>query len=260
MIGRSPVRNLIRLPVERGNGGHPVLTTVAQIIAYYQGSWYDPSDLSTLFQDAAGTVPVTADGDPVGLMRDKGPLGIHLSQPTAGLRPIYKTAGGKFWIDRDALDDQLLSAANAYPSVGFTHYVAAAMLKGSEQNTNLFAVQKSAVLYHRLSNLATSARGRSSYRAASGAYNADTANAAWPIATTAVLDSQADLSYLDVGVNGVLVTTAPGIVNTDAIGTATVYDCNSVTQDMRFYGGVAIRARLVAAERAVVQAFLTTKI
>lgn len=36
-----------------------------------QGAWYDPSDLSTLFQDAAGTTPVTADGDPVGLMLDK---------------------------------------------------------------------------------------------------------------------------------------------------------------------------------------------
>ncbi|MCF7725789.1 hypothetical protein [Sulfitobacter sp. M22] len=36
-----------------------------------QGAWYDPSDLSTLFQDAAGTVPVTAAGQPVGLMLDK---------------------------------------------------------------------------------------------------------------------------------------------------------------------------------------------
>lgn len=36
-----------------------------------QGVWYDPSDLSTLFQDAAGTTPVTKDGDPVGLMLDK---------------------------------------------------------------------------------------------------------------------------------------------------------------------------------------------
>ena len=36
-----------------------------------QGVWYDPSDLSTLFQDAAGTTPVTAVGQPVGLMLDK---------------------------------------------------------------------------------------------------------------------------------------------------------------------------------------------
>jgi len=36
-----------------------------------QGVWYDPSDLSTLFQDAAGTTPVTAVEQPVGLMLDK---------------------------------------------------------------------------------------------------------------------------------------------------------------------------------------------
>jgi hypothetical protein len=36
-----------------------------------EGAWYDPSDLSTLFQDSAGTTPVTTAGDPVGLMLDK---------------------------------------------------------------------------------------------------------------------------------------------------------------------------------------------
>lgn len=35
------------------------------------GAWYDPSDLTTLFQDSAGTVPVTAVEQPVGLMLDK---------------------------------------------------------------------------------------------------------------------------------------------------------------------------------------------
>lgn len=36
-----------------------------------QGAWYDPSDLTTMFQDSAGTTPVTADGQPVGLILDK---------------------------------------------------------------------------------------------------------------------------------------------------------------------------------------------
>ena len=35
------------------------------------GVWYDPSDLTTLFQDSAGTTPVTAAGQTVGLMLDK---------------------------------------------------------------------------------------------------------------------------------------------------------------------------------------------
>jgi hypothetical protein len=36
-----------------------------------QGLFYDPNDLSTMFQDSAGTVPVTAAGQPVGLVLDK---------------------------------------------------------------------------------------------------------------------------------------------------------------------------------------------
>lgn len=35
------------------------------------GVWYDPSDLSTMFQDAYGSTPVTADGQSVGLILDK---------------------------------------------------------------------------------------------------------------------------------------------------------------------------------------------
>ena len=36
-----------------------------------QGFWYDPNDLRTMFQDSAGTIPVTAAGQPVGLLLDK---------------------------------------------------------------------------------------------------------------------------------------------------------------------------------------------
>ena len=35
------------------------------------GAWYDPSQINTLFQDSIGTTPVTAAGQPVGLMLDK---------------------------------------------------------------------------------------------------------------------------------------------------------------------------------------------
>ncbi len=36
-----------------------------------QGVWYDPSDLSTMFQNSAGTTPVTGLEQPVGLLLDK---------------------------------------------------------------------------------------------------------------------------------------------------------------------------------------------
>jgi len=41
-----------------------------------QGVWYDPSDMTTLFQDSSGTTPVTAVEQPVGLMLDKSKSGV----------------------------------------------------------------------------------------------------------------------------------------------------------------------------------------
>jgi len=54
-----------------------------------QGAWYDPSDLSTLFQDTAGTTPVTAAGQAVALMLDKS-KGLTLG---ANVAPAFVSAG-----------------------------------------------------------------------------------------------------------------------------------------------------------------------
>ena len=52
------------------------------------GAWYDPSDFSTMFQDSAGTIPVTAVEQPVGLIRDKSGRNNHASQATSTSRPV----------------------------------------------------------------------------------------------------------------------------------------------------------------------------
>lgn len=51
--------------------GQPSFIRNVLFAAGEQGVWYDPSDLTTLFQDSAGTTPVTAVEQPVGLMLDK---------------------------------------------------------------------------------------------------------------------------------------------------------------------------------------------
>lgn len=53
-----------------------------------QGAWYDPSDFSTMFQDSAGSTPVTAVEQPVGKILDKSGRGNHASQPTSAARPV----------------------------------------------------------------------------------------------------------------------------------------------------------------------------
>lgn len=63
------------------------------------GAWYDPSDMSTLFQDSAGTVPVTAVEQPVGLMLDKSrwiALGLEL---VTGDSATFTSGVGSWAID-----------------------------------------------------------------------------------------------------------------------------------------------------------------
>ena len=69
-------------------------------------AWYDPSDLTTLFQTNDTSTPVTADGQTVGRISDKSGNGHHLTQSTAGARPTYnKTSGGLSWLEFDGIDD-----------------------------------------------------------------------------------------------------------------------------------------------------------
>lgn len=89
--------------------------TVSGLFAGTAGGWYDPSDLSSMFQDTAGTVPVAADGDPVGRINDKSGNGKHLLQATAGARPLYKTLGGLSWLFFDGIDDRLVVTMGAMP-------------------------------------------------------------------------------------------------------------------------------------------------
>lgn len=62
----SPLDGVIS-PLRRRSGFSPR----SLFAAGEAGAWYDPSDFSTMFQDAAGTTPVTAVEQPVGLILDK---------------------------------------------------------------------------------------------------------------------------------------------------------------------------------------------
>lgn len=79
--------------------------------AYSPAGWYDADDLATLFQDTAGTVPVTADGQSVARWNDKSGNGRDWTQATAANRPTYRTSGGKSWVEFDGVNDWMVGAA-----------------------------------------------------------------------------------------------------------------------------------------------------
>lgn len=75
------------------------------------GAWFDPGDASSLFADAARTVPAAIDGA-VGGMIDRSGRGHHLAQAVAGARPILRRdQAGRRYLDFDGVDDCLAAQA-----------------------------------------------------------------------------------------------------------------------------------------------------
>lgn len=93
-------------------GGPPEWTPAALFASGEQGAWYDPSDLSTMFQDSAGATPVTAVEQPVGRILDLSGRGNHATQVTAANKP---TLSARFNMLRfsEALDDAAWTKSSA---------------------------------------------------------------------------------------------------------------------------------------------------
>lgn len=74
------------------------------------GVWYDPSDVATLYQDTAGTQPVTTAGQSVALMLDKSGNGLNATQSITASRPTYQIdANGKPHLSFDGIDDFMVT-------------------------------------------------------------------------------------------------------------------------------------------------------
>ena len=81
-----------------------------------KGAWFDASDLTTLFQDSAGTIPVTAVGQKVGKWLDKSGNNNHAVQATLANQPTYQIDNeGNPNVTFTKLGTQLVT-----PSINFT--------------------------------------------------------------------------------------------------------------------------------------------
>ena len=71
-----------------------------------QGAFFDIAP-QYLFQDAAGTVPVTEPGQTVGRVLDLSGNGHHATQAINEQRPVYRTDGTRHWLEFDGVDDRM---------------------------------------------------------------------------------------------------------------------------------------------------------
>jgi hypothetical protein len=102
----------------RGTGMYNMTSfnPVALFTSGEKGVWFDANDLSTLFQDAAGTIPVTAVGQKVGKWLDKSGNNNHAIQATLANQPTYQ-------IDNEGNPNVTFSGSYTQlvtPSINFT--------------------------------------------------------------------------------------------------------------------------------------------
>jgi len=85
-----------------------------ELITSFNGPklWYDPSNITTLQQDSAGTIPVVSAGDPIGRIMDISGANHHATQTTAGSRPTWQTTFAVF----DGTDDSWATPAIDFSS------------------------------------------------------------------------------------------------------------------------------------------------
>lgn len=92
-----------------------------------EGAWYDPSDLSTLFQEDGTTAAGV--GDPVGKILDKSGNDNHLVQTTQTKCPILRQDGSLYYLDFDGTDDGLRTSS----SIDFTGTDAMSVFAGAQK-------------------------------------------------------------------------------------------------------------------------------
>lgn len=109
---RACSRSRLRNPAA---GSGSAFNPLSLFTAGEQGGWYDPSDMTSLFQDNLGTVPVTAADQAVGMMRDKSGRGNHATQATEASKPLLRNSGALWWLEFDGVDDFLVTG-----SINFT--------------------------------------------------------------------------------------------------------------------------------------------
>lgn len=186
-----------------------------------QGAWYDPSDLSTMFQDSAGTTPVTGAGQVIGLIQDKSGNANHAFQDIEASKPILRNVLGLWWVAFDGVDDYLetkpLDFTNTNKLSGFF-----GLRKSNANPTSIFAeLSVSSALNNGTFAIFAPPSFSPSLtfgsRARSDASLDNTSNPAFPIKSDASLSLLIDFAgftnVLRVNGNQTSISSAPSAVN-----------------------------------------------
>lgn len=220
----------------------------------------DPSDLSTLFQDAAGTVPVTAPGQPVALMLDKSGNDLHAAQSVNdNFRPTYQEDDGRGFLLFDGIDDTMLTPKLPF-GAEFTNITAMRAISRTSSFMTVYANRSSGggrsngnhprlFLDGRYTNRVDAMIGKTGVRtyAPGSVLGADI-----------VVSSQISDGIVSLNCNGADVSKNSVEPLTDSSSAGVRFDRNG-TPHMRFYGTAHYGRGLDAAEMAQARTYMATK-
>ena len=128
---------LFKVPTAYGQGFSPA----SLFSSGEAGAWYDPSDLTKVFQvdGTTPTVPWTSgdilDANRVGKLEDKSGNENDLVQTTLAKCPVLKLAGGLYYLEFDGVDDGLQSA-----DINFTGTNTMSVFSGARKEADEVAV------------------------------------------------------------------------------------------------------------------------
>jgi hypothetical protein len=237
------------------------------IVAANNGLIYNIQDLSTLYQDAAGTIPVTAAGQPVGKVLDISGNGNHATQPITAARPTLVQINGLYALSFDGIDDYLNIPYLGLYAGGACSIVAA--IDSQNQTTN------AALISERNSTVATQ-QYIPSRRVASDGIDALIINDAGTTVkdtngTTSGLRTKTVRSIIDNGQNiniykeGVLsgydnyTRSGSLTLNNTTIG-ASISTTNSMFMKMNLFGLIVVKSALNDTQRQQCEKYLGRKV
>ncbi len=104
------------------NGGE--VTALSIINAGTRGFMLDFTDTAQLYQDSAGSTPLTTAGQFIGKIADLSAVGNHFTQGTTGRLPTWTTTGGYACAAFDGTNDRLRSTNILYDAGATTMVIA----------------------------------------------------------------------------------------------------------------------------------------
>lgn len=261
-------------------GGAAVFSPADLFSSSEKGAWYDPSDLSTMFQDTAGATPVTTAGQSVARINDKSGNGLHLTQATAGSRPTYQTSAGLHWLAFDGSDDGMVTSANLDLSSVSKASVIAGVRKVSGATVGMIAELSSnagsnggfALTANGWWSASAASYGAASRNASGATYAAGDSTASFATPITNVLAMASDLSAATIAATTALRINAVAQTLTfsstagplgGVLGSAPLYvGCrggSSLPFSGRLYGLILRGAASTAGEIAAAETWMNTK-